>query len=74
MKTPVFNAKQVAFIWITDDRNRNKVTDFELGDRTKKTCQRLYSGIARTHGVNYLCTDGLDVYRLFKYSSSNLNK
>jgi IS1 family transposase len=57
----VKNGGKYTFTWIVVDRNRNKVIDFELRDRTKKTYFRLYHRITRRYDLNYLCTDGLDV-------------
>ena len=47
------------------DRNRNKIIDYEIGDRSKWTYFKLYTRIKNKYKVNYLCTDGYEAYSSF---------
>ena len=52
-------------MWIAIDRNRNKIIDYEIGDRSKWTYFKLYTRIKNKYKVNYLCTDGYEAYSSF---------
>jgi IS1 family transposase len=45
-----------------------------VGDRTKVTYLKLFKRIDDKYTVNYLCTDGLDVYKRYRFESNNGNK
>ena len=66
MRLQIYLKKDQRFwIWIAIDRNRNKIIDYEIGDRSKWTYFKLYTRIKNKYKVNYLCTDGYEAYSSF---------
>ena len=59
-------------IWIFIDRNRNKVIDFQIGDRDKWTYYKVYKRIRNNYNINYLCTDHWDAYNFYKISNIHI--
>ncbi len=56
------------WIWLAVDRNRNKIVDFEVGNRSKRTYFKLAQRLEKTYKIRHLCTDGYEVYGLYKIS------
>ena len=66
MRLQIYLKKDQRFwIWIAIDRNRNKIIDYEIGDRSKWTYYKLYRRLKDKYKVNYLCTDGYEAYSSF---------
>ena len=63
------NGGQEIWIWIFIDRNRNKVIDLQVGDRTSKTFHKVFDRISNNYNINYFCTDGLEAYTTKRFSS-----
>ena len=52
-------------------KSKNNIVGFEVGNRDECTYRRLYNRIDNRYKVNYLCTDGLELYKHFKFESFN---
>jgi insertion element IS1 protein InsB len=62
------NGGKYVFIWIALDRSTNKVVDFEIGDRTKRTYVKLALRLEKRFNINHLCTDDYAAYGYYRIS------
>ena len=65
------NGGEFTFIWIAVDRNRGKVIDFEVGDRSKFTYLKLAFRLEKRYNINHLCTDNYSAYGYYKISNQH---
>lgn len=59
------------WIWIAVDRNRNKIVDFEIGNRGFSTYLRMAKRLKKAYQIRVLCTDGWKVYRKISISKTH---
>lgn len=50
------------------DRNKNKICDFEIGDRSFSTYLTMALRLENRYKIKHLCTDGYDAYSKYKIS------
>ena len=50
------------------DRNKNKIVDFEIGDRSFSTYLKMALRLKDKYNIKYLCTDDYDAYKKFTIS------
>jgi insertion element IS1 protein InsB len=50
------------------DRNRNKICDFEIGDRSFATYYKLAERLEKAYNIKHLCTDNYEAYRKYRIS------
>ena len=62
------NGGEFTFVWIAVDRNKGKVIDFEVGDRSKSTYLKLALRMDERYKVQHLCTDDYSAYKYYKIS------
>jgi insertion element IS1 protein InsB len=65
------NGGEFVFIWIDDDRNRNEIVDFEVGDRSQDTYKKMEDRIKNKYSVKKLCTDKYSVYKKQKLAKEH---
>jgi insertion element IS1 protein InsB len=53
------------------DRNRGKVIDFEVGDRSKSTYITLALRIEEKYSIQHLCTDDYAAYQSYKLAEQH---
>lgn len=54
------------------DRDRNKIIDFQIGDRTKWTYFKIAQRINKKYNVKYLCTDHYEAYSSYTITDKHI--